>query len=377
MIRSARGKLAWKLYVIGFVQLVLLGAAVAGVGFLLGRSGVFPERVMVPARAHATDELCSPARSFPHPPSPARPLLSFLLGGLLIVGVGSFLTARWIVGPLQTLSQTARALGAGDLKARTGLKRTDEVGDVGRSFDEMAERLQKLMQAERELLANVSHELRTPLARIRVALDIAAESNGGAGGASLSEVSTDLTEIEALLDDVMTTARLQIDGAAGVALPSLSLHFEDVAPSTLCAKASERFRARHPRRPIAVEVRGDLPSVRADPVLMRRAIDNVLENADKYSPNPDAPVVLRAETAGDHVVFEVRDQGIGISEQDLGQIFAPFFRSDRSRSREAGGVGLGLTLAKRIVDAHGGTIGATSVVARGTKVRLALPIPLA
>src|ERR1019366_9514677 len=261
MIRSARGKLAWKLYVIGFVQLVLLGAAVAGVGFLLGRSGVFPERVMVPARAHATDELCSPARSFPHPPSPARPLLSFLLGGLLIVGVGSFLTARWIVGPLQTLSQTARALGAGDLKARTGLKRTDEVGDVGRSFDEMAERLQKLMQAERELLANVSHELRTPLARIRVALDIAAESNGGAGGASLSEVSTDLTEIEALLDDVMTTARLQID----------------------------------------VEVRGDLPSVRADPVLMRRAIDNVLENADKYSPNPDAPVVLRAETAGDHV----------------------------------------------------------------------------
>src|ERR1019366_6872254 len=110
--------------------------------------------------------------------------------------------------------------------------------------------------------------------------------------------STDLTEIEALLDDVMTTARLQIDGAAGVALPSLSLHFEDVAPSTLCAKASERFRARHPRRPIAVEVRGDLPSVRADPVLMRRAIDNVLENADKYSPNPDAPVVFAPRPPG-------------------------------------------------------------------------------
>ena len=292
------------------------------------------------------------------------------------MGVGSFLTARWIVGPLQTLSQTARALGAGDLKARTGLKRTDEVGDVGRSFDEMAERLQKLMQAERELLANVSHELRTPLARIRVALEIAFESNDGAGGVSLSEVNTDLTEIEALIDDVMTTARLQIEGAAGVASSSsLSLHFEDVAPSALCAKASERFRARHPRRLIAVEVLGNLPSVRADPVLMRRAIDNVLENADKYSPDPDAPVVLRAETSGDRVVFEVRDQGIGISRQDLPQIFAPFFRSDRSRSREAGGVGLGLTLAKRIVDAHGGTIHATSVLARGTKVRLTLPIP--
>ncbi len=374
MTRGARGKLAWRLYVIGFVQLMLLGAAVAGVGFLLGRSGVFPEPVLVPARGHAGAEMCFPAGSFPYHPSPARPLLSFLLGGLLIVGVGSFLTARWIVGPLQTLSKTARALGAGDLKARTGLKRTDEVGDVGRSFDEMAERLQKLMQAERELLANVSHELRTPLARIRVALDIAAESNDGARGISLSEVNTDLTEIEALIDDVMTTARLQIEGAAGVASSSLSLHFEDVAPSALCAKASERFRARHPRRLIAVEVLGNLPLVRADPVLMRRAIDNVLENADKYSPDPDAPVVLRAEADGDHVVFEIRDQGIGISQQDLPQIFAPFFRSDRSRSREAGGVGLGLTLAKRIVDAHGGTIRATSAVAGGTKVRLSLPI---
>ena len=174
----------------------------------------------------------------------------------------------------------------------------------------------------------------------------------------------------------MTTARLQIEGAAGAGSPPSALlpHFEDVAPSALCAKASERFKSRHPRRLIVVEALDSLPSVRADPVLMRRAIDNVLDNADKYSPDPDAPVVLRAEISAGRVIFEVRDHGIGISEQDLPQIFAPFFRSDRSRSREAGGVGLGLTLAKRIVDAHGGTIKATSVVARGTRVRIALPI---
>ncbi|MDP9035990.1 MAG: HAMP domain-containing histidine kinase [Myxococcota bacterium] len=373
---GARRKLAWKLNVIGFVQLVLLAAAVAAVGFLLGRSGVFPEPVLMPARGQAGAEMCFPAGSFPYPPSPVRPLLSFLLSGLVIVGVGSYLTARWIVGPLQTLSQTARALGAGDLKARTGLTRTDEVGDVGRSFDEMAERLQKLVQTERELLANVSHELRTPLARIRVALDIAAEANDGAGGISLSEVSTDLTEIEALIHDVMTTARLQIEGAAGVSSPTAFLpHFEAVAPAVLCARASERFKARHPRRLIAVEVPESLPTVRADPMLLRRAIDNVLENADKYSPDANAPVILRVERVAGQVVFEVRDHGVGISPQDLPQIFEPFFRSDRSRSREAGGVGLGLTLAKRIVDAHGGTIHATSVVARGTTVRLALPIP--
>jgi len=130
----------------------------------------------------------------------------------------------------------------------------------------------------------------------------------------------------------------------------------------------------HPRRTLTTVADDALPLVRVDAVLMRRAIDNLLENADKYSPDPDAPVVLRAEACGEQVVFEVRDQGIGIAEQDLPRVFVAFFRAERSRSRASGGVGLGLTLSKRIVEAHRGTIEVTSAVGAGTTVRIALPV---
>jgi signal transduction histidine kinase len=108
-------------------------------------------------------------------------------------------------------------------------------------------------------------------------------------------------------------------------------------------------------------------------VLFRRVIDNLLENAHKYSPDPDAAIELVASHQGDDVAFEVRDRGIGIAPEDLPRIFTAFFRTERSRSRETGGVGLGLTLARRIVEAHGGTIEATSAVNVGTTLRVTIP----
>lgn len=380
MFGRRRGKLVWTLYVIGSLQIVLLGAAVLGVGYLLMRTHALPAHP--PFDAHGSDVAnLSAQRAFP-PPGHRRPailappLVTFLLSGLVIVGIGSFLTARWIVRPLEALSRAARALGDGDLAARTGLTRSDELGAVARSFDEMAERIQKLLQEERELLANVSHELRTPLARIRVALEIAGEANEEAGRITLGEINTDLTELEGLVDDIITTTRLRIEetGNGQPAGSPMALHLQDVTPAALCEKALELFLKRHPLRVLEAFVEESLPPIWADPVLIRRAIDNLLENADKYSPDPQAPVILRAEANGSAVLFEVRDMGVGIPEEDLPHIFMPFFRSDRSRSRAFGGVGLGLTLAKRIVEAHGGSIDATSKLGVGTVVRIALPI---
>jgi signal transduction histidine kinase len=102
-------------------------------------------------------------------------------------------------------------------------------------------------------------------------------------------------------------------------------------------------------------------------------IDNLLENAHKYTPDTGAPIVLAVRRDGGEVVFEVRDRGMGIPADDLPRIFTAFFRGERSRSRETGGVGLGLTLARRIVEAHGGTIDATSTPNLGTTVRVAIP----
>jgi signal transduction histidine kinase len=290
----------------------------------------------------------------------------------VIVGVGSFLTARWIVRPLQRLSGTARALGAGDLDARARIDRDDEIGEMGRAFDEMADRMQKLLVAERELLANVSHELRTPLARLRVALDIAGESTEDAGRLSMAEMAVDLAEIETLIDDIMTTARLEIEG--GRAPAHFGRRADPIAPGELCQRAADRFRARHARRSLAVDVVAELPPVHVDAVLFRRMLDNLLENAHKYSPDTATPIELRALPGDTGVVFEVTDHGLGIATEDLPRVFEPFFRADRSRSRGTGGVGLGLTLAKRIVEAHGGTIDVNSTVGRGTTVRVVVPV---
>jgi signal transduction histidine kinase len=384
--------LAFRLAMLGLVQLVLLATAVAGVGLLFEpeRHPETYEARHPPAFDRAPGEPDGPPPPPPDGPGgppgdpPRRrrphglvpPLVTFFVSGLIIVGIGSFLTARWIVRPLEALTRASRSLGAGDLQARAGLSRSDELGEVGRSFDDMADRMQTLLLSERELLANVSHELRTPLARIRVALDIASEGDGQTGRASLGEIAADLSEIEGLIDDILTTTRLDI--ASGRGDPSaFALHLADISASTVCGRAAERFRTRHPLRKLEVVAPEGLPPVHADPVLFRRVLDNLLENAHKYSPDEAQPVSLRATAGPQAVVFEVTDRGVGIPAEDLSRVFSAFFRGERSRSRGTGGVGLGLTLAKRIVEAHGGTIGVTSAVGAGTTVRVTLPTSLA
>jgi two-component system OmpR family sensor kinase len=236
----------------------------------------------------------------------------------------------------------------------------------------MAERIQQLILAEKELLANVSHELRTPLARIRVALDIAGEADAETGRMSMTEIGVDIAELESIIDDIVTSTRLEI-ARGGAPMAGFALHMEEIGPEAICDRAQERFRARHVVRPLRVEVEEKLPVVRADPVLLRRVVDNLLENAHKYSPDPATEVSLRLRRAPGGVVFEIGDGGIGIAPEDVPHVFAPFFRAERSRARGGGGVGLGLTLAKRIVDAHGGSIEVESAVGAGTTMRVFLP----
>ncbi|HSK05592.1 MAG TPA: HAMP domain-containing sensor histidine kinase [Kofleriaceae bacterium] len=309
------------------------------------------------------------ARGVHRAPSIAGPLLTVICG-LVILVLGALFTARWIVRPIERLSRTARALGSGDLTARSRLERSDEIGELGRRIDEMADRIEGLLVSEKELLANVAHELRTPLTRIGVALDLASEGDAGAARASLAEIAVDVSELETIVDDILMAMRFEVAGAA-----ELPLRRAVIAPAEIARAAEDRLRGRHPGRPLEVAVAEALPPIHVDPRLFRRVIDNLLENAHKYSPDPDArlDLTVTADTAGGGVAFELRDRGIGITADDLPRVFAPFFRGDRSRSREAGGVGLGLTLAKRIVTAHGGTIELSSTPGTGTTVRVTVP----
>jgi two-component system OmpR family sensor kinase len=292
----------------------------------------------------------------------------FLGAVLLVLAIGSYPTARSIALPLEQLTSAARRLGEGDLAVRTGLRGRGEVGDLARAFDEMAERVERLVRAERELLANVSHELRTPLARIQVALELAAEGDHEKAQRYLSEIGADLAELDGLVEEILTTARLEGAGPGG-----LPIHKGPLDLGTLLAELAARFRSADPGRPLSLEIAPSLPSILADAGLLRRLLDNLLDNARKYS-EPDAAVTLAARTEGGSVVLEVRDNGIGIDPADLPRLFTPFFRTDRSRVRGTGGVGLGLALAKRIAEAHGGTISAESGPSGGTAIRVTLPV---
>jgi len=325
---------------------------------------------------------------------------------LVLVGLASVWFSRRMARPLDQLAVAARRFGSGDTAARANLTRDDEVGDVGRAFDEMADRTASVLHSQRQLMGDVSHELRTPLARIRVALELAAEDPIAATDV-LADVGADLDEIDQLIGDILTTARLdgdhvridrddvladvgadldEIDQLIGDILTTARLDGDHVridreatAVSELVDRASRRFAARHPGRMLdrvddtsRSERDGDR-AIQCDPVLLRRALDNLLDNAAKYS-DAGTPVVLAVQPNGTTIAFEIVDRGIGMSPSELDRAFTPFWRADGSRTRKTGGVGLGLALARRIARAHGGDVTLASHPGQGTTARLEVPL---
>jgi signal transduction histidine kinase len=300
---------------------------------------------------------------------PVERAAAFISAWLVVLALAAFPLARALARPMERLTDAARKLGTGDLSARAGMRRGDEVGELSAAFDDMAARLQGLVRAERQLLADVSHELRTPLARIRVALDLAAEGDVARARKYLEEIRVDLEELDQLLGDVLTAARLDQAGGRG----EVPLRLQQVRAQEIVERAAERFRHLHPGRLLSVRIAGTLPGLVADPAMLRRAIENLLDNAAKYSEAP-APVELEAGSDGVAFLVAVRDQGIGVDPHDIPRLFTPFFRTDRSRARGTGGVGLGLALARRIVEAHGGAIEVESAPGLGTTVRFRVPV---
>jgi two-component system OmpR family sensor kinase len=288
---------------------------------------------------------------------------------LSVVLLGSLLFARSLAVPLWHLARVARDFGRGKLNARVRLDRRDELGAVAQSFDDMADRITALLHGQRELLANVSHELRTPLSRIRVALDLAADGDAEAARDALANISTDWGDLDRLVEDVLAAARLDLGSSEPGGFP---LRRDHVNVADLVQAACERSQVVHPNERLELDLESDLPIIEGDAVLIRRVIDNLVDNARKYS-EPKSPIILRLRRAGDGLELAVIDRGMGIDAADLPHIFTPFFRADRSRTRKTGGVGLGLTLVRRIVTAHGGSVDVTSTVGQGTEMCVHLP----
>ncbi|MFT3917594.1 MAG: HAMP domain-containing sensor histidine kinase [Anaeromyxobacteraceae bacterium] len=339
------------------------------------------------------------------PPPPAEDhvirLISIIGAVLFALAVGSVPLARSIAAPLERITDAARRLGEGDLSARANVRGRGEVGELGRTFDEAAARLERLVRSEQELLANVSHELRTPMARIRVALELAAEGDLEKARRHLAGIGADLDELDRLVEDVLAAARLDmanLEAASGQG-SRWPIQRAPVDLEVVAREAAGRWGEAHPARVVElITPSGSLPSpsqslpdagpsqsstvpsesrgagvaVQGDAALLRRLVANLVDNAGKYSEAP-APITVRVRVEGGTAVLEVQDRGIGIEAADLPRLFTPFFRTDRSRQRGTGGTGLGLALVKRIVDAHGGEVSVTSEVGKGTTVTVRLP----
>ena len=304
-----------------------------------------------------------------------RPVLLVALA-LVVVGVATRPLAQRISRPLERLTAAARRLGDGDLTARAPTdarhaRRADEITALTHAFNEMAERVERLVHAEKQLLANVSHELRSPLARIRVALALLPRE--GEDDRRLGDVERDLAELDRLVEDVLTTARLQATG--------LPARLGGVDARVLLAELAERARHDPLTATLAVAVDDGPPvTLTADEGLLRRALWNLVENAAKYGA---PPITLSARPDGDRVLFAVSDDGPGVASADRERVFDAFYRADAARTPDADGstrrgVGLGLTLARRVAEVHGGSIAITPAAEvdgapRGCRVVLLIP----
>jgi signal transduction histidine kinase len=273
----------------------------------------------------------------------------FLPYYFVVIGVSGILclmAAVGVVRPIRRLANVMRRFGGGELAARSKWRRRDELGTLGRSFDEMADRLERLLVSERRLLEDVSHELRSPLARLTMAVKLARTSPEPI--AALERVDRHLDRLTSLTAEIVEMVRIEGDPQAQ--------RWEPVDLGELVAELVADCRAEAQPRACQIRVAGHIAgSVACDRELVRRALENVLRNAMRFSPQ-GSHVEVELRDARACVGLTVRDYGPGVPVAALERIFEPFFRVDEPRDSDRGGAGLGLSIARRAVSLHGGTV---------------------
>jgi two-component system sensor histidine kinase CpxA len=271
--------------------------------------------------------------------------------------------------PILRLRGVAQQLARGNLQARVGadfLRRQDELADLGRDFDLMAEQLESLFTAQRRLLGDVSHELRSPLARLSVALELARRQCGDAALPSLDRIERETERLNELIGQLLALSRLE-SGPQPTAGERV-----DLAALVREIAADAAFEARARQRSVAIMELAECATT-GSAELLRRAIENVVRNALCYTREGTA-VELTLRREADTARLSVRDHGEGVPEAALAQLFQPFYRVAEARDRQTGGIGLGLAIAERAVRLHGGQVTAANAVDGGLFVELRLPV---
>jgi len=258
--------------------------------------------------------------------------------------------------PLRWLGDGVARVSEGQLDVVVPKRCADEFGALTDAFNTMVDRIKDMIRARDQLLLDVSHELRSPVTRLKVALELLPDPN------TKARMAADVAEMEIMIAELLELERLR-DGR------SLSMTRQDIV------SLLEEIARNYDDRPPGVRLVSTKPEILADidRDRMRTAIRNLLENAVKYSLPDSGRVHVAATENGHGVVIRISDDGPGIPEGDISSLFEPFFRVDRSRSKKTGGYGLGLSIAKRIIETHGGTIAAENNADRGASFIVTLP----
>jgi two-component system sensor histidine kinase CpxA len=288
--------------------------------------------------------------------------VSVLVAALSVVF--SFMLVQNFMTPLSELRRITLKLANGDLSVRVGrsvMGRSDEIADLGASFNRMAECVENLISSQKRLLSDVSHEIRSPLQRMEVALAILRRESKTADEAYIDRMELEIYRIDNMIEELLTLTR-----SDGVMLaPAERLELDEMIG---CIIEDIEFETGEKKN---IAANTQKLSVMGDATLLNRALGNVIHNAIRHAP-PNTGIEVSAYREGERVAIIVRDHGQGVPNDELDKIFMPYYRTDMARERSKGGVGLGLAITKRIVENHGGEITAENDPAGGLIVKIAL-----
>jgi signal transduction histidine kinase len=289
-----------------------------------------------------------------------------LIGGLVAVIVMLAISHR-IIQPVERLTAAAHQMEKGDLTARVNVQSSDEIGQLARAFNAMADGLAHQEQLRRNMVSDVAHELRTPLTNIRGYLEAAQDGVMPLDTALADNLYEEAMLLNRLADDLQELALAE----AG----QLRLERQPVAIGDVAQAAVEAVRPQADARGLrlSLDLPPDLPFVEADAHRVAQVLRNLLNNAMDFTPR-GGQITLATRREGAFVHTEVRDTGPGIAPEHLPYVFERFYRADKSRARTTGGAGLGLAIVKQLIEAQGGRVWVNSTLGAGSAFGFALPM---
>ena len=287
---------------------------------------------------------------------------------VLLACVIGYFTSRKLTRPIKVITSTAAQIRSGDLTARTNLRGEDEIGQLGETFDSMATTLEHDIKIEHRLTSDVAHELRTPLMAMLVTVEAMQDGVLPADFDHLETVASETRRLSRLVDAMLHLSR--IENGKG----SLKVERTDMVylVRSLVSAQHQLFHEKGLHLRFANETGRDELYADVDPDLIREAIVNLMSNAMRYT-SSDGWVLVTVAYDRPEVIISVQDTGIGIAKEDISRIFTRFWRSDVSRERVSGGLGVGLAITKEIIDQHNGTITVESEQGKGTTFSIRLP----